>query len=214
MDKKAILFDMDGTLVDTIDDLTSALNFTMGYFGYPLKTKAEVIGYVGNGLTTLVNLGLPEGQKDKTELALKIFKAYYKDHLVDKTAPYAGIVALVNTLKQKNYRLAVVSNKVQNALDELIHKFFGDNFDFVIGQRADIKQKPAPDSVYLALNALKISKDEAIYIGDSDVDLMTAKNAGIDCVSCSWGFKTRVQLLSYGAKTIIDKPCELLDLLK
>lgn len=213
MIKKAILFDMDGTLIDTLDDLGAALNYTLGRLGFPLKTRNDVQNYVGNGIATLVELALPKDKKGKKEEATKIFKAYYKEHLADKTTPYDGIVELIKTLKQKNYRLAVISNKIQNALDELVNHFFGDNFEFVIGLRADINKKPAPDSVFLALKTMNIDINDALYVGDSDVDLLTARNAKIDCVSCSWGFKTREQLLSYGASLIIDNPAELWKLL-
>lgn len=213
MSKKAILFDMDGTLVDTVDDLAAALNFTLNKLGLPLKSRQEVQGYLGNGIVAMVELALPANKKGKKEEASQIFKEYYKDHLADFTRPYEGIVELIAKLKQRNYRIAVISNKMQNALDALVHKFFGDSFEFIIGQRNDLKQKPAPDSVYLALELMNIDKEDAFYVGDSDVDLLTAKNSGVECISCSWGFKTKKQLIDYGASHIIDKPLELLNYL-
>ena len=214
MEKKVILFDMDGTLVDTVDDLAATLNYTLEKLNLPKKTRQEVQSYLGNGIPTLVELAIPKDQKGKKEEATKIFEDYYKDHLADFTKPYDGIIELLNALKEKNYRLAVISNKIQAPLDTLVHKFFGDSFEQIIGQRDNLKQKPAPDSVYLALDLMGVKKSDALYVGDSDVDLMTATSANVDCVCCSWGFKTKEQLISYGAKHIIDKPLELLNYLK
>ncbi|NLL56112.1 MAG: HAD-IA family hydrolase [Clostridiales bacterium] len=211
MKKKAILFDMDGTLVDTVDDLTTALNHTLKTLNFATKTREQVQSYLGNGIVALVELGLPDDQKDQLSKAAKIFKEYYKDHLADFTKPYNGIVELIDLLKQKNYRLAVISNKIQPALDELVTRFFSNKFEQIIGQRNDLKQKPYPNGVNLALQLMGVDKDDALYVGDSDVDLKTAQNAKLDCVSCSWGFKTKAELISYGAKIIIDKPMELLN---
>ncbi|HKL74042.1 MAG TPA: HAD family hydrolase [Clostridia bacterium] len=214
MNKKVIFFDMDGTLVDTVDDLTAALNYTLQKFDLPLKTREEVQSYLGNGIFALVELALPSNKKGKKSEATTIFKEYYTDHLADFTQPYAGITELVTTLQKMNYRLAVISNKIQLPLETLINKFFPNVFEVVIGQRANLKQKPAPDSIYLALKMMNVEKTDALYVGDSDIDLYTANNAEVDCISCSWGFKTKKQLISYGAKHIIDKPLELLDYLK
>jgi phosphoglycolate phosphatase len=211
--KKVILFDMDGTLVDTVDDLAASISYTLQKLDLPLKSREEVQSYLGNGIPILVELALPIDKKDKKEEATKIFKDYYKDHLADFTKPYDGIVELINTLLASSFRLAVISNKIQAPLDTLVNRFFGSSFEYIIGQRDDLKQKPAPDSVYLALKLMNVEKRDALYVGDSDVDFMTAKNANVDCVSCTWGFKTKQQLISYGAKHIIDKPSELLDLL-
>lgn len=210
---KAVLFDMDGTLVDTLDDLTAALNFTLKQLGCPLRTKEEVRSFVGNGLSVLVELSLPTWAKGKKEEGLRIFKEYYSKHLADFTATYEGICDLVAEVKNRGYKLAVISNKVQLALDALIERFFGKSFDFVLGQRSDIPSKPAPDGVILAMDALGVAREECVYVGDSDVDLATACNARVKCISCSWGFKTKEELEKLNAQTIIENPSQLLQLI-
>lgn len=213
MTKKAVLFDMDGTLVDTVDDLAAALNFTLRTLGLPEKSRSEVKGCLGMGIPVMVDLALPPEKKGVREEAIKIFRGYYKEHLTDFTRPYEGIPELVKELKDKGFHLAVISNKIQSALEDIVHRFFGDSFEVIIGQRDDLPQKPAPDSVYLALDIMGLKKENSVYIGDSDVDMKTAFNAGVDLVSCSWGFKTKEELVSFGAKTIINEPLQLLKLI-
>lgn len=204
---------MDGTLADTVDDLEAALNYVLRTEGYPERTREETLRFVGNGFAGLLSQGLPEGAKDRTAELYPVFKGYYKEHSADRTKPYAGIPEVVGKLQAMGYALAVVSNKLENILLPLTDRFFRKVFRAVIGQREGMKAKPAPDSVFLALELLGIKQEDAVYVGDSEVDLQTARNAGLRCISCSWGFRTRDELISFGAERIIDSPEELIPLL-
>lgn len=204
---------MDGTLADTVDDLQAALNYALRAAGYPERTRGETLRFVGNGLVKLLYQGLPEEGKGRAEELYPLFRSYYEAHSADKTKPYEGIAGVVKALSEEGYLLAVVSNKSESILLPLVKRFFGEVFQAVIGQREGVSPKPSPDSTFLALGTLGVQKEEAVYIGDSDVDLMTAKNAGLKCISCSWGFKTREELEGFGAERIADKPLELIPLI-
>ena len=208
---KAIVFDMDGTLLDTLHDLTNAVNVTLGRYGLPEKTVAEVCKVVGNGARNLMKGVVPESENHPDfEAIFEDYKTYYASHCEEETKPYKGIWELLQELKKRNYKMAVVSNKPDGAVKILAEKYFPGCFQVAIGDMEGYQRKPAPDLVYKALEELGVKKEEAIYVGDSDVDLMTAMNAELPCVSVTWGFRDREELEENHADAIIASPAELL----
>ncbi len=189
-DYKAIIFDLDGTLLNTLDDLADSTNFALSAMGYPTRTLKEVRAFVGNGVAKLIERAVPANTSpEKTAETLAVFKEHYALHCEDKTAPYAGIMALLDTLLANGKTLAVVSNKLDSAVSVLCKKYFGERMTVTVGDREGIRKKPYPDSVYEVLQHLGIEKEDAVYIGDSDVDIETAKNAEMDGISVTWGFR-------------------------
>lgn len=212
----AVIFDLDGTLLNTIEDLTESTNFALSAFGFPVKTVSEVNSYVGNGVAKLIERAIPGGKNNKDfEPCLKMFKYHYSNNMQNLTKPYKGIAELLKSLKERGIKTAVVSNKFDSAVRELTEKYFSGLIDISIGENEGegIKKKPAPDMVLKAIDELKTDKNSVLYIGDSDTDILTAENTGIPCVSVSWGFRTKEFLKQNGASTIIDTPSELLKLL-
>ncbi|MCI7803595.1 MAG: HAD-IIIA family hydrolase [Oscillospiraceae bacterium] len=213
MKYKLAIFDMDGTILNTIDDLAASLNAVLEKSGFPTRTMDEVISFVGNGLRKLIERGVPEGSDSETvERVLADFKAYYAVHCADRTAPYDGIIELLKNLRTNGCLTAVVSNKADDAVQELCKKYFDGLFDYAVGERSGILRKPAPDSVNEVLEKLNVSRENAVYIGDSDVDIMTARNAGMDSIIVEWGFRERDFLLKKGAKTIVSAAKEIEDI--
>lgn len=211
---KAIVFDMDGTLLDTLQDLTNAVNVVLEKYHLPLKTVEQVCKVVGNGARNLVKGVVSDGEKHpKFEAIFEEYKAYYAEHCEEETRPYEGIRELLEELKIQEYKMAVVSNKPDQAVKILAEKYFPGCFQVAVGDREGYNRKPAPDLVYKALEELQVSKDDAIYVGDSDVDLMTAMNAELPCVSVTWGFRDREFLLEHGASIFIDNPMDLTQVL-
>ena len=211
---KAVLFDMDGTLSNTLTDLEVALNYTLKKLGLPLRSSEEVLSFVGNGIDALVMRGLGEVNKERFTEALPIFKDYYKDHLTDYTRPYDGVNEVIDTLKEMGIKVGIVSNKLQAPLEEIVKSFWGDKIDAVCGITDYYPSKPYPDMVYICLERMGINLEDAIYVGDSLVDLETATNAKARFVACSWGFCTKEKLISAGANEIIDYPKEVLNYFK
>ena len=208
---KAVLFDLDGTLLDTIGDLADSLNHILEQHGLPLHTVAEVQQLVGNGIPKLLERAVsPDTPKEQIGEMYREFLAWYQTHCRVKTKPYPGIPELVDELKHRGFRLAVISNKADQATQELISYFFGDRFDFVLGATESRKLKPDPAMVAAAVKALSLAPGEAIYVGDSQVDIQTARNAGMPCISVTWGFRSRETLLENGASLLADTPEELL----
>ena len=212
----AVLFDLDGTLLDTLDDLTGAVNFALKGQGLPVCTREEVRGYIGNGVATL----LARAAKGKSgevnaERMLADFKEYYAAHCQDKTRPYDGVMEMLQALKAEGRKIGVVSNKVDFATKALCKAYFGDLIDVAIGENEEggVRKKPASDSVFLAMQALEVAPFSVVYVGDSEVDIQTAKNAGLDCISVSWGFKDREFLLENGATYLAATVEELKNLL-
>lgn len=206
-----IIFDLDGTVLDTLADLTAALNHALLNNGLPPRTLPEVRSFVGNGIRKLIERGVPSGTPEAVIGAVHAdFTAYYEKHCADATAPYAGVRELLAALRAAGYRTAVVSNKADYAVQKLVKKYFPGDFDFAVGETPEMRRKPAPDMVFAALSALNVPKEEALFVGDSEVDIETARAAGIPCVSVTWGFKDRDFLLAHGAETLIDTPRELL----
>lgn len=211
---KLAIFDMDGTILYTIPDLTDAINYALAKNNMPLRTEAEVTKFVGNGIPVFIGRAVQQGtSKELLDKVIKDFGVYYKVHSADKTVPYDGICELINNLRAAGVKTAVASNKDDYAVKDLCVKYFDGLFDYSIGRRDDISTKPAPDMVNAVLKELCIEKDNAVYIGDSDVDFLTAKNSGLDFIGCDWGFKGRDFLLKLGAKTTCAHPSELLDLI-
>lgn len=211
-----IIFDLDGTLLDTLEDLTDSVNYAMEKFGFPVHTIEEIRSFVGNGAPKLIERSIPQGKENPSyDAVLAAFKEHYAAHCEDKTNPYAGIMELLAKLKDKGYRMAVVSNKFDGAVKRLCEKYFGGYLEAAIGESADVKRKPAPDTVYRALRELSSDNSRAVYVGDSEVDIQTAKNASLPCISVTWGFRTAGQLKAAGAdeKLMIGHPQELLPLL-
>lgn len=210
-----IIFDMDGTTLDTLQDLADSMNFTLNTFGFPARTLEEVRSFVGNGAARFMELSLPGGSDNpQFENCLAAFKKRYAENLQNKTAPFAGIPELLEKLHKENYKLAIVSNKFDQAVKALNRKYFGKYITVAIGETEAIKKKPAPDSVFQALEELHTCAKKAIYVGDSEVDVKTARNSGLISVGVTWGFGSRKILEEEGADFIIDRPDELLNILE
>ena len=210
MNYTTIIFDLDGTILNTIVDLADSMNYVLRQLGYPEHSVEDICNFVGNGVDRLVKLSLPEGASvEEFDKCRSMFGEYYKQHSADKTCPYDGIPQLLAQLKESGCKLAVVSNKPDFAVGPLCENYFSGMFDIAVGEREGIRRKPFPDSVNEVINKLGSEKDKTLYVGDSDVDVETAKNAGIDCVAVSWGFRGRDFLEKHGARVIADTSDEL-----
>lgn len=213
MKYKAVIFDMDGTILNTLEDLKNATNYSLRQFGMPERSLEEVRMFVGNGIRKLVERAVPSGtSEEKIAQIFDVFLEYYEIHSADNTSPYPGILELVEKLKKSGIKTAVSTNKADVPAQELGREYFNGIFDLIVGQQDGLKVKPAPDSVNKILSILDIQKKDAIYIGDSDVDVQTAKNSGLDFIGVSWGFRGREFLEKNGAKNIVDNANEILDL--
>lgn len=209
---KAVIFDLDGTLLNTLYDLTDAVNWALEEYGQPKRTLEEVRAFVGNGLRNLMVQAVPDGEKNPVfENLFEDFREFYKLHCNIKTAPYDGVLELMKELKARGMKMAIVSNKIDSGVKELNEIHFSEYVEVAIGEREGIARKPSPDSVNEALRILGVAKEDAIYVGDSGVDIQTAKNAGIGCVSVSWGFRDEAFLMEQGARVLIHNPLELLE---
>ena len=213
--KTTVIFDLDGTLMNTLDDLCDSTNYALTQCGFPTRSYNEVRSFVGNGIRLLIERAVPANtEKNDVDKCFDIFKAYYLTHSQIKTAPYDGVLQLLADLKAQGYKTAIVSNKIQAGVDELVSKTFSGLVDVAVGERVGFKTKPDPDLVNIAIDALGIKREDAVYVGDSDVDVMTAKNAKLDMVAVTWGFRDKDFLTQHGATTFIDTPRQLLGLLK
>lgn len=202
-----VVFDLDGTLLNTLEDLMDAVNYALGQFGYPQRTLEEIRTFVGNGVRRLMQRALPDGaQNVHFEECLSAFRDYYTKHCEDKTRAYDGVIELMERLKSDGYKLAIVSNKLDRAVKELNKSYFHGIVQAAIGEKEGVRRKPAPDMVENALAELNSSKNEAVYVGDSDVDIQTAANCGLPCISVSWGFRDTEFLRRCGAVVIADTP--------
>lgn len=210
MKYKLIIFDLDGTILDTLDDLTSSVNYSLHKNGLPLRSRDEIRSFVGNGIRLLIERSVPENTSEQViEKVFADFKLHYKLHSNDETKPYDGIEELLKRIRNKGIKTAVVSNKADFAVQDLVKIHFDGLFDFAVGEREGIERKPAPDSVFEAINLSGIPKEEAVYIGDSEVDVFTARNAGTDLIAVSWGFRDKDFLVNNGAVIIADSANEL-----
>ena len=211
MPYQTAIFDLDGTLLDTLEDLYRAVNTALAARSFPLRSRDEVRMFVGNGVEMLIRRAVPAGCDEKTTLAtLAHFKTTYAAICKDHTRPYDGILPALATLRERGVRVAVVSNKFDAATKSLCAEYFGDLVEVAIGERADVRKKPAPDTVMEALRELGVTSQGAVYIGDSDVDIRTAENCGMDCISVTWGLRDEDFLLENGAKALVRTPSELL----
>ncbi len=211
MEYQTILFDLDGTLLDSLPGLLHSVNAAMIRCGCPVHTYEEVRSFVGNGVRKLMERALP-GQPDGPGLedALAAFAEDYKTAMFSGSTPYPGILPLLKTLHEEGYAMAVVSNKTDSAVQALVERFFGEFIAVAVGDRPGLARKPAPDGVYAALSALGREADCAVYVGDSEVDVETARRAGLPCLSVAWGNRTAHTLLRAGAASISHTPEELL----
>ena len=213
---KVYIFDLDGTLLDTLQDLADSVNYALRQHHMPEHSVDDIRRFVGNGVRLLMERAVPDGARNpQFEAAFATFRQYYMQHSLDTTRPYEGIAETLRALKNSGCRLAVVSNKMMAATQELVSHFFPE-VEVAIGEHeaAGIRKKPAPDTVYEALRQLGLDPEgdvHAVYVGDSDVDLQTARNSGLPCISVLWGFRDRPFLLEHGATTFVSTPAELLN---
>ncbi len=208
---KAVIFDLDGTLLYTLKDLYLSVNHALTEFNYPTRTYDEVRSFVGNGVRNLMLQSCPENIPDFEE-CFECLKTYYSQHSQDNTVPYDGIIELLKALKEKNIPCAVVSNKLETATKVLVEKYFKGFFDVVVGDGAGIPKKPDPAGVFQVMKRLNVEdKNEVIFIGDAETDILTAKNAGIKCITVTWGFRDKDYLIKQGATVFADTPQEILN---
>ena len=211
---KLAVFDMDGTILDTLEDLKDSTNFALEECGYPTRSYDEVRRFVGNGIRKLIERAVPEGLTvEQIDRVHEVFTEHYKVHCADKTKAYDGIKPLLEKLRASGVKTAVVSNKADYGVQELCKEYFDGLFDYAVGEREGIRRKPAPDAVNEALRVLGIDKSEAVYIGDSDVDFETAKNAELPCISVLWGFRDEEFLREKGATLFVHDPAEIYDII-
>ena len=209
---KAVVFDMDGTILDTLTDLADSVNHCLGLYGYPPVPRQAVAAALGNGAGRLVE-ELIEGGRNNPDYSnvLNAHIAYYENHCQIKTAPYSGIIPAMKRLKENGIRMAIVSNKGDGAVAKLSERYFGALVETAVGERTGIRRKPSPDTVLEALRMMGVSPEKAIYVGDTEVDVETASNAGMPCMLVSWGFRDRVWLERLGAEFLVDTAPEMVE---
>ena len=210
-----IVFDCDGTLLDTLTDLRNAVNYVLRAHDLPERSVPEVKAALGNGVAHLMRQSLPDSISEaEFNTYLDEFKAYYGEHLQDYTAPYPGMLDVLDTLRAKGYKLAIVSNKIQEGITPLNKEYFGDRLPVAIGERPGLQRKPAPDMVLQALKELDSTQSESIYIGDSEVDVATAKNSGLLCIGVTWGFRDEQLHKDLGVKYIARKAEDIVTIIE
>lgn len=214
MNYRLAIFDLDGTILNTLEDLAASGNYALRKNGLPERTVDEVRSFVGNGIRKYMERAVPSGSSETLIARVHAdFTEHYAKHCADRTKPYDGIPELLGVLRGAGMQAAVVSNKADYGVQTLVDTYFPGLFDAAVGEREGVRRKPAPDSVLAVLRQLAVPPEEAVYIGDSDVDIDTARNAGIPCISVDWGFRTTEFLLDHGAKRIVSAPAELAGLL-
>lgn len=203
---KAVIFDLDGTLLDTLGDLHAAVNHALRAFGFPERSLEEVRRFIGNGVVKLMQRSTPENTDEETDRkCLEAFREYYLVHMRDMTVPYEGVIHLIENLREKGIRTAVVSNKLHQAVAELCEDYFPGLIDHAIGVSDEKERKPSPVNVFRAMEKMGVRADECIYVGDSEVDIQTSHNAGVKCIGVTWGFRDREELIEAGVeKTASD----------
>lgn len=206
---KTVIWDLDGTLLNTLVDLMNSVNFAMRELGYKERTLEDIRLFVGNGVKKLVELSIPGGRENPDyDKAYELFTKFYAEHNLDNTLPYDGVLEIISELKSRGVAQAIVSNKVDDAVRKLNEEFF--HVDFAIGVTDLLPRKPAPDMVLKAMNELHADKETTVYIGDSEVDLKTAENSGLDVISVLWGFRNFEEIKEYGPMCTVEKPDEIL----
>ncbi len=213
---KAVLFDLDGTLINTLEDLAAASNHALAAYGYPPRPVEDFKLLAGNGVAVMLERAMPEGERTPRRIAAlkEKFLEYYGLHYADKTAPYAGVPELLRTLKVKGYKRAVVTNKVEEMAKVILNKLYPNCFDLILGQREGVPTKPDPTLAHMAMKELGVSPEECVFMGDSGVDIQTAVNSGALPVGVLWGFREEPELLRNGAKRLIGRAEELLNILE
>ena len=210
----AVIFDLDGTLLNTLEDLQSSVNYALALYQMPQRSLEEIRRFVGNGVQRLIELAVPQKtSKEMLEDVFASFKEHYAIHCNDKTDLYPGIPELLIRLKTEGFRTAIVSNKLQEGVDTLYKQYFEKSVEVAIGAREGIRKKPAPDSVFEAMKLLNAQKNRTVYIGDSEVDIATAHNAGLPCITVTWGFRNRQEQEEAGGDVFAESPEEVLKLL-
>lgn len=213
MQKKLIIFDLDGTLINTLEDLNASVNFALDTFSYPHRSLAQTRSDIGNGVAKLIERSIPDGiHNPQYEKCLEIFKSHYREHYFDKSLPYPQIKEVLWELKRRGYTLAVVSNKFDEGAKKLVNHFYPEIFSYIQGEVDFLKKKPSPEMIDFVIKNATFSKKEAIYIGDTNVDYESASNAGIDVILVSYGYRDRSFLEQIKNVPIIDTPIELLSL--
>lgn len=209
---ETVIFDLDGTLLDTLDDLHAAVNVALEKYGLKPRGKEEVRAFVGDGVVKLMERAAGAVSQELFEKLLAAFKAHYSAHCKDKTRPYGGVIEVLQALKKRGVKTAVLSNKPDFAVKLLAEEYFQGLLQSAVGENeaGGIRKKPAPDSLFAVLGELQAEKGSTVYVGDSEVDILTARNAGVDCISVTWGFKDRAFLVKNGGKILIDEPKEIL----
>ena len=214
MKYKLAIFDLDGTLLDTLEDLKDSVNYALGQYGLPLRSYGEVRRIVGHGIRNLIDNAVPpDTAPELTDCVFEAFKAHYKLHCADKTAPYPGVCDLLRDVRAAGIYVGVISNKADGAVQELMTTYFGGLVDIARGELPGVPRKPAPDGVLAMINGFGIAPGEAVYIGDSEVDVETARNAGLDHIIVTWGFRDREQLVECGARVFADRAEDVFRLL-
>lgn len=211
---KMVIFDLDGTLLDTLDDLCNSVNYSLRTNNFPERSLAEVRTFVGNGIRLLIERSVPEGtSKELIDKTFECFKTYYAVHCNDKTKTYPGVIDMLKELKKNGYKIAVLSNKAQYAVTKLCDIYFNNLLDDAVGARENVAKKPSPDALYICAENNNINLNNVIYVGDSDVDVATANNAGVRGIAVTWGFRSRELLIKCGAENLADNTDELLQIL-
>lgn len=213
---KAVLFDLDGTLANSLEDLASSVNYALCELGFPTRKTEEFKNLVGDGIPKLIERALPDGKKtpDKKQKCLEIFMPHYREHYFDKTRAYDGITALLKSLKAEDFKIAVISNKAQEMAEKVVQKLFGDIFDIVAGEREGYKTKPDPALTLKITEKLGVKPESCILVGDSGMDMLAAMNAGAVGIGVLWGFREKDELQKNGARYIVRKPHEIYDIIE
>lgn len=212
--KHAVIFDLDGTLLNTLGDLRAATNHALEVRGLPPHSMEEIRQFIGNGIRLLIRRAMPEGTPEaEIDAALDDFKAYYAAHIHDRTVPYDGIPQLLTALRKRGIKVAVLSNKIDSASQQLIEYFFPGKTDVVFGEHVGVPRKPDPTSCRMVMQQLGVQPEQVLYVGDSGTDMQTAKNAGLYAVGVTWGFRSKEVLLEYGADILVHRPEQILQIL-
>lgn len=212
--KHAVIFDLDGTLLNTLGDLRAATNHALEVRGLPPHSMEEIRQFIGNGIRLLICRAMPEGTPEaEIDAALDDFKAYYAAHIHDRTVPYDGIPQLLTALRKRGIKVAVLSNKIDSASQQLIEFFFPGKTDVVFGEHVGVPRKPDPTSCRMVMQQLGVQPEQVLYVGDSGTDMQTAKNAGLYAVGVTWGFRSKEVLLEYGADVLVHRPEQILQIL-